>query len=429
MQGSQNQLTGQLEIAERARLQSPKMVFTSLNKYLTKEWLDAAYSKTRKDGATGVDGQTAQDFDTEYSTNIGELLELAKSGRYQAPPVRRAYIPKDNGEKRPLGIPTFADKVLQRAVLMILEPIFEQDFLDCSYGFRPGRSAIQAGEDLREMLYAMGECYVIDVDVRKYFDSIDHSFLRTMIEQRVRDGVIKRLIGKWLSAGVYEDGVRKMQATGSPQGGVISPLLANIFMHHVLDEWFHEVVAKAVKGPIKLVRFADDFVIVAKHKSDADRIFSVLGKRFEKYSLKIHDEKTKLIHFSPKTGSTFNFLGFTYYWGKSQRGRSIPKRKTAKDRTRRMAKKIKLLCKEIRHEKIIDQCKRINKTLVGIYNYYGVSFNMRALGIIFRITQRHWYRALSSRSQTKHLNWDKFNELLKCYPLKSPYLPHSKFSS
>ncbi len=205
MSGLKTQLTGQIEIAKQAQLKGPKMVFTSLNKYLTKDWLSEAYHRTRKDGAAGIDGQSAAEFELDLSGNLEDLLELAKSGRYVAPPVKRAYIPKPDGSKRPLGIPTFKDKVLQRAVLMLLEPIYEQDFLDCSYGFRPNRSAIEASEMLQSTLFKWGECFVIDVDVSKYFDTIDHQHLRTLIDLRVRDGVVKRLIGKWLNAGVYED--------------------------------------------------------------------------------------------------------------------------------------------------------------------------------------------------------------------------------
>src|SRR4030042_1862773 len=252
--------TKQQRITEMAR-QAPEMAFTSLSHHIDMDWLREAYRRTRKDGATGIDGQTAEDYAANLEENLQSLLDRAKSGdRYKAPPVRRVYIPKGDGGIRPLGIPTFEDKVLQRAVVMVLEPIYEQDFLDCSYGFRPGRSAHQAVEASWKRLMAMGGGWVVEVDIRKFFDNLDHRHLREILERRVRDGVIRRLIGKWLNAGVMESGSLVRSETGTPQGGVISPLLANIYLQEVLAVWFERQVKPVMKGEAFLIRYADDLI-------------------------------------------------------------------------------------------------------------------------------------------------------------------------
>jgi len=251
--------TKQQRIAQLAR-QSSEMGFTSLAYFIDIDWLREAYRRTRKDGAVGMDGQSGEDYAADLEGNLRSLLERAKSGTYQAPPVRRVHIPKAGSatETRPLGIPTFEDKVLQRAVVMVLEAIYEQDFKDCSYGFRPGRSAHQALDSLWHEMMAIGGGWIVDVDIRKFFDTIDHGHLRDFVTRRVRDGVLLRLIGKWLNAGVLEDGCITHPEKGSPQGGVVSPMLSNVFLHYVLDEWFERDVQPRLKGRSFLIRYADD---------------------------------------------------------------------------------------------------------------------------------------------------------------------------
>jgi len=262
------------------------------------DWLKEAYRKTRKDGAVGVDGQTAKDYAVDLEANLQSLLDRAKAGDpYKAPPVRRVYIPKGDGSLRPLGITTFEDKVLQRAVVMLLEPLYEQDFMDCSYGFRPKRSAHQALEAIWQQLMRMGGGWVLDVDIRQYFDTLDHGCLREILDKRMRDGVVRRLIGKWLKAGVLDQGCITFPETGTPQGGVVSPLLANIYLHEVLDVWFAQEVKPRLRGEAFLVRYADDFVMGFALEEDARRVLDVLPKRFEKYGLKIHPDKTRLVEF------------------------------------------------------------------------------------------------------------------------------------
>src|SRR5580658_3118348 len=264
---------------------------TTLGHYIDLDWLREAHRRTRKDGATGVDGQTADEYATHLEDNLRSLLERAKSGRYRAPPVRRVYIPKDSGEMRPLGIPTFEDKVLQRAVAMVLEAVYEQEFLDCSYGFRPGRSAQQALDVLHREASMMAGGWIIELDIRKYFDSIDHGRLREVLHGRIRDGVVQRLIGKWLNAGVLEDGAVTRSEAGSPQGGVVSPVLANIFLHTVIDVWFAKEVCPRLRGRAHLVRYADDGVMLFEYEEDARRVMAVLPQRFGKYGLTLHPEK------------------------------------------------------------------------------------------------------------------------------------------
>ena len=257
--------------------------FASLHHVLDLDWMLEAYRTTRKDGAAGIDGVTAADYAEALEANLLDLLDRIKSGRYRAPPVRRSYIPKADGSQRPLGIPTFEDKVAQRAIVMLLEAIYEQDFLPCSYGFRPGRSAHDAVHNLRTSLMTQGMRWVLDIDIRRYFDTIPHDQLRSFLDRRVTDGVVRRMIDKWLKAGVLESGSLTYATEGTPQGGVISPLLANIYLHYVLDEWVAMVVEPRLKGRHTLIRYADDFVMAFEDHLDAKRVFHVLGQRLNRY--------------------------------------------------------------------------------------------------------------------------------------------------
>ena len=316
--------TRQQRIAELAE-RYPERSFTSLAHNIDEEWLMEAYRRTRKDGAVGIDGQTAEEYGCGLEERLKLLLSRAKEGTYRAPAVRRVLIPKGDGKgTRPIGIPSFEDKILQRAVAMVLEPIYEREFLECSYGFRPGRSAHQALEALWRGLMSMGGGWVIEIDIKSFFDTIDRAKLREMINRRVCDGVICRLIDKWLKAGVLDGKQVEYPETGTPQGGVISPLLANIYLHEVLDTWFEGTVKEHLKGRGILVRYADDAVIVLSDELDARRIMEVLPKRFAKYGLKLHPLKTKCIEFRPQQegerGDTFELLGFTHYWGRTRTG-------------------------------------------------------------------------------------------------------------
>ena len=431
-------LTKQQRIAELAK-QSPHMGFTSLAHHIDLKWLHEAYLRTRPGGATGVDGQTIADFNQHLGDNLRSLLEEAKSGTYRAPPVRRAYIPKGTGsETRPIGIPTFADKVLQRAVVMALEPIYEQDFLDCSYGFRPGRSAHQALQTLWEQTMAMGGGWILEVDIQKFFDTLDKAQLREFLKRRVRDGVLLRLIGKWLNAGVLEDGTWTQPDAGTPQGGVISPLLANIYLHYVLDVWFKEEVQPRLRGRAFLIRYADDFVMGFVHEEDARRVLEVLPKRFGKFGLTLHPDKTRLLPFqkpssqdqeSKSQPGTFDLLGFTHYWGLSRRGFWVVKRRTACDRFRRALTKIADWCRRHLHEPVAEQCRRLGQKLRGHFSYFGITGNMDALQRFHRLVQRTWRRWLARRHRKGSLSWPAFLRLLARFPLPQATVVHSVYRS
>ena len=275
-------------------------MFTSLHHLIDGEWMREAYRRTRKDGATGIDGVTAADYEKDLEANLDDLLDRMKSGRYFAPPVRRHYIPKADGTKRPLGIPTFEDKVAQRAILMLLEPVYEADFLPCSYGFRPKRSAHDALDALRKGIIEQRQRWVIDADLKSYFDSISHTHLRSFLDLRIKDGVVRRMIDKWLKAGVLEEGTVHRPVAGTPQGGVISPILSNIFLHHVLDKWFEEEARPRLRGNCQLVRFADDFVVALEDRQSGKQLLDVLGKRLGRYGLTLHEGQDALCGLPPE---------------------------------------------------------------------------------------------------------------------------------
>lgn len=421
--------TKQQRIAELAR-QMPELGFTSLAHHIDLEWLQEAYRGTRKDGAAGVDDVTAEEYEKDLEGNLRSLLERFKSGSYYAPPVKRVYIPKGDGRQRPIGIPALEDKVLQRAVVMVLSALYEQDFLDCSYGFRPGRSAHQALESLWQGVRELGGCWVLEVDIKSYFDTVDHRHLREIVRKRVRDGVLMRAIGKWLKAGVMEDGAIHYPEAGTPQGGVISPLLSNIYLHEVLDVWFEGDVKPRLEGKAKLIRYADDFVILLTEQKDAYRVRAVLEKRFRKYGLTLHAEKTRLIGFQRpgrkgRRPKPFDFLGFTHYWGKSRKGNWVVQRKTMKQKLKAAVRKVYLWCKAHRHEPVSEQWRALSRKLKGHYGFYGITFNARGVKRYYEQVKRAWRKWLARRSRQKDMGWERFNRLLKRYPLPRPRIVHS----
>jgi RNA-directed DNA polymerase len=439
---SDHVLTRQQRIAELAK-QSPAMGFTSLAHHLDLEWLLRAFQSTRKDGAAGVDGQTAAEYaggDTvdKLLSNLASLRERALSGTYRAPPVRRVHIPKGTGpETRPIGIPTLEDKILQRAVVMLLEPIYEQDFKNCSYGYRPGRSAHQALDAVWQQTMGTGGGWIVEVDIQKFFDTLDHAQLRDLLQRRVRDGVILRLIGKWLNAGVLEDGSLTHPDAGTPQGGVISPLLANLYLHYVLDEWFEEEVQPRLQGRAFLIRYADDFLMGFTCEADARRVLDVLPKRFGKYGLTIHPTKTRLVPFRrpsrpSRVGSgtalpagAFEFLGFTHYWGPSRSGTWVVKRQTAPSRLVRAIRTITQWLRWNRHHPLEEQHQTLWHKLRGHFAYYGITGNSKALRRFRDAVARQWRKWLSRRQAGHRLSWAAFFRLLKQYPLPPAVAVHS----
>ncbi len=397
------------------------------------DWLREAHRRTRKSGAPGVDGKTAAEYAERLEENLHALLDRVKAGTYRAPPVRRVHIPKGDGSQtRPIGIPTFEDKILQRAVVMVLEAVYEQEFHDFSYGFRPGRSALQACEVLSNTMMRMGGGWVLEVDIRKFFDTVDHEHLRQILGLRIRDGALLRLIGKWLNAGVMEGLELSHPDAGTPQGGVISPLLANIYLHEVLDEWFVREVRPRLRGRAELVRYADDLLFVFAHKDDAERVLAVLPKRFGKYGLALHPDKTRLVSFHrPDRNNgggdgpgTFDLLGFTHHWGLSRKGKWVLKKRTAKDRISRTLRRIAQWCRLHRHDDVEVQQRALARRLNGHYAYFGVTSNYRALARVCHETLTIWRKWLSRRSQTGRVNWVAMRMLLERFPLPKPRIVH-----
>jgi len=358
--------------------------------------------------------------------------------------VRRVHIPKGSStsETRPIGIPTLEDKILQRAAVMLLDPIYEQDFLECSYGFRRGRSAHDALHSFRDqtMRHWRTGLTVLEVDIRKFFENLDHQYLRQFLQLRVRDGVLLRLIDKWLKAGVMEDGNVSYPDSGSPQGGVVSPLISNVFLHYVLDLWFEHEVKPRLHGQAFLIRYADDFVIGFRNDRDAERVVEVLPKRFSKYGLTVHPTKTKLISFRPPPvrrdddddrPGTFDLLGFTHYWGVSLKGYWVVKLKTAKDRFTRAVRSIDRWCHDNRHLSLAEQQHKLNQKLRGHYAYYGVTGNSDAMNRFRQEVENRWRKWLNRRNNIRSMHWQKFCALLRRYPLaparavRSKLLPHA----
>lgn len=412
---------------------APQMAIRTLAHHIDVDLLHIAYQRTRKDGAAGVDGQTAADFAANREANLQSLLDRFKSGTYHAPPVRRVEIPKADGTMRPIGIPTFEDKVLQRAVTMVLNAVYEQDFLACSYGFRPGRSAHQALQALWDAVMRMGGGWMLELDIRHFFDSVDYGHLRAILDRRVRDGVIRRMIDKWLKAGVQVEGKLLHPETGTPQGGVISPLIANAYLHEVLDVWFEQEVRPRLDGSASLIRYADDAVMIFEREADAKRVMVVLAKRFARYGLTLHPTKTRLIDFRRPTRKgergSFDFLGFTHFWGRSRRGYWVVQRKTMSSRFGRALKRMVEWCRFNRHRSVAEQHSSLARKLRGHYNYYGITGNSRSLGRFRDEVRRAWRKWLDRRSNSKQMRWDRYVLLLKRYPLPPPRIVHSSINA
>ena len=407
--------------------------------YLDMEWMKEAYRRVSKESAPGVDGETVAEYGRELERNLEELIGRAKSGSYQAPPVKRVYIAKADGkEKRPIGMPTVEDKILQRAVVMLLEPIYEREFYDFSYGFRPGRSAHQALERIWQEARRTRTEWVLDVDIRAFFDTLDHQVLMGMLQKRVKDGMILRLVAKWLKAGVMDAGALSYPETGTPQGGVISPMLSNIYLHEVLDEWFEAAVRPRLKGQGFMVRYADDFVMGFECQEDAEMVMKGLPGRFERYGLKIHEGKTRLVKFGRPndetdgengsgTPETFDFLGFTHYWGKSRQGHWTVKRKTARKRLSRALKTINQWCRKNRHRPLQELMQELGQKLRGHYAYYGITGNFRGIAEYCAGALRQMQKWLNRRSRKEDgMPWERFMNLIRAvYPLPPPRIVHS----
>lgn len=419
-------------VAEQAKW-NRKLRWTSVNHLMDLDLLRDSWKRIRKSGASGVDGETAQAYGQDLEKRLGELHGRLKAGTYRAPPVRRVWIPKADGKQRPIGIPTLEDKIVQRAAATIIETVMEPLFLDSSYGFRPGRSAHQALWSIQRTLMYQPIHWVLEIDLESFFDTLDHGWLRRMVDVRMGDGAIQRLIGKWLNAGVMEKGKLARTERGSPQGGVISPLLANIYLHYVVDLWFARVVRPKLKGAAHQWRYADDIVMAFEHEEEAREVQKQLGERLAKFGLKLNLSKTRLLRFEkppetnggdPPERDVFDFLGFTHYWAKSRRGAWVVKRKTAGKRLRRAMTAVTLWCREHRHWRLREQHQHLNAILRGHYQYYGMTWNWSGLSRFHLHVVRTWQRWLSRRSQTAYIRWERMEKILAVYPLLAPRIVH-----
>ena len=405
--------------AQAAR--DPERVFTTLAHLIDEDFLREAYRHPSTSSAPGIDGVTAQTYAEHLDENLRDLHERLRSGRSQAVPVERVWIEKDEGGQRPIGQPAFEDKIVQRAVAMRLEAIYEQDFDDGSYGFRQGRSPHEALHELRQRCMPEGRGWSVDADVSGYFDSIDRTRLREVLRQRVNDGRILRRIGKWLRAGVVEQGALTHPETGVVQGGVSSPVLANGFLHHVLDAWCEREVRPRMQGRCFLIRCADDFVIGCDQEGDARKIMAVLPKRLARFGLTMHPTKTALIAFrkpeahqgADRGNGTCDFLGLTHYWTQSRQGFWVIKRRTASKRLRRTKKSLWRWCRSKRHAPLQYQYQMLGSKLRGHFQYYGIRGNFRLLEEVRRCAEKAWRYWLSRRRSKKAIGWEKFGKLMQ----------------
>ena len=410
-------------IAKRAGEQK-KHRFQDLYRMLNEEFLKDCWRDIRKDAASGVDEVSAEQYEENLEENVRELVERLKRKRYRARLVKRAYIPKGDGRKRPLGIPVIEDKLLQMGVKRILEAIYEQDFLPCSYGYRPGVGALDAVKDLTERLQFGRYSFIVEADIKSYFDNVDHDWMTRMLEERIDDSPFVRLIGKWLKAGVLEtEGKVTHPMTGTPQGGVVSPILANIYLHYALDLWFEKVVKKHCRGKAYLVRYADDYVCAFEYQGDAERFYRAMVKRLKRFGLELSAEKTRIMTFDrkpPRGRERFEFLGFEFYWGMDRGGRPRVKRRTSRKNLRRSIKRFTAWCKENLHLRTRELFRRLNTKLRGYYRYYGVIGNYASLKQFFEQVVRILHKWLNRRSQRRSYNWPAYKAILKHYAIAEP---------
>ncbi len=426
---SGNMSPGLLKVVERAKRESEGR-FHSLAHLIDVPALTRAYQRMRKDAAVGVDGVTKDQYGQRLEDNLQDLHRRLVSKRYRHQPIRRVHIPKGNGKTRPIGISAFEDKLVQDAVREVLEAIYEQDFLDCSYGFRPKRSAHDAIRALDRMAFRGRVSWILEADIVSFFDSLDRTKLLEMLQIRVADGSLLRLVGKCLHVGVLDGEAYSEPDTGTAQGSVLSPLLGNVYLHYVLDQWFVREVKPRLRGEACLVRYADDFAIAFELREDAERVMDVLAKRMGRYGLTLHPEKTRLLPFQRpprsqnggKGPASFDFLGFTLHYERARSGCWAMVCKTRSARLRKSIQAIAEWCRRHRHLPVKTQHEALTRRIRGHFNYFGVSGNARSLQLIVQEVERIWYKWLRRRSQQVHLNWERFKAILARFPLPRPYI-------
>lgn len=415
------------EVARRAK-ERPEARFFTLAHLIDVPALGRAYRGIRKDAAVGVDGVTKEDYGQDLEGNLQDLHGRMKSKRYRHQPILRVHIPKDDGETRPIGISALEDKIVQRAVAEVLEAVYEQDFLDCSFGFRRGRSPHDAVRKLNQVVNEGKVKWILETDVASFFDNVNRKMLTEMLRVRIADGSLLRLIGKCLHVGVLDGAEYSTPTEGTAQGSSLSPLLGNIYLHHVLDLWFEREVLPRLRGKAHLIRFADDLVIGFEHEDDARRVMEVLPKRMARYGLTLHPDKTRLLPFAPparsqqsgKGPATMDFLGFCFYWRRGRSGRWRMWCKTRHARRRRAIRAIADWCRRYRHLPVAVQHVALTRRVRGHFNYFGVNGNSRQLSVFVDEVKSTWLKWLRRRSQRTRLTWKRSAELMARFPLPRP---------
>ena len=426
---------GLFKVIERARNDSNTR-FTSLAHLLDADLLRNAFKRLRAKAAVGVDGVTKNAYETNLDENLQNLLERMRSKHYRHQPIRRVHIDKAPGKTRPIGISTTEDKIVQTGIRDVLEAIYEEDFLDCSYGFRPNRKAHDALRSLRKAIDQGKVNWILEADLQNYFDSIDRMKLKEMLQTRIADTSILRLIGKCLHVGILDGEHYEEPDIGTAQGSTLSPLLGNIFLHYTLDVWFEQEVRPRMRGKVHLWRFADDFVIGFERQEDAARVMKVLEKRMAKFGLTLHPEKTRLIDFRQPSRSqprgkgkeTFDFLGFTIHWTRTRAGRWVPSLRTRTARLQRAIKAVGDFCRSHRHKPIKEQHVGLVRRLRGHFNYFAIQGNFKSLVRLTERTKRLWHKWLKRRSQRTRINWKSFADMLRDFPLPRPRITVSLWS-
>jgi RNA-directed DNA polymerase len=410
-------------IAKKAQSQK-QYRFRNLYGMLNEELLRESWREVKKHAAVGVDQISAQDYEQHLEENIQDLVERLKQKRYRAKLVKRHYLPKGNGKFRPLGIPGVEDKLLQVAVSRLLGAIYEQDFLPCSYGYRPGVGAGDAVDKLTVKLQFGYYHYVVEADIKGFFDNLDQEWLVRMLAERIEDRALLGLIRKWLRAGILDTtGAILHPVTGTPQGGVVSPVLSNVYLHYVLDLWFEKVIKPQCRGEACLLRYADDYLCAFESKVEAERFYAALGPRLEKFGLTLAAEKTRILPFSrhqPLGQGRFEFLGFEFYWGRDRGGKAHLKRRTARAKLRASLQRFTHWCRENRHRRLSELFTQVNSKLRGYYQYYGVHGNSTSLQQFFDGVVRRLLKWLNRRSQRPSYNWQGFTALLTHFKIERP---------
>jgi group II intron reverse transcriptase/maturase len=412
---------------ERAK-RSPQMRFLSLAHLVDEDALKRAYGRIRKGAAVGVDGVTKEQYGEKLESNVADLHGRMKTMRYRHQALRRVHIPKGKGRTRPIGISSVEDKIVQGAVREVLEAVYEPIFHDRSYGFRPGRSAHDALRTLNRVLNAREANWILEADIESFFDSIDRKMLMEMLRERVADTSLLRLVGKCLHVGILDGSEYSEPDEGTAQGSSLSPLLGNVYLHHVLDEWFERDVLPRMQGKAHLIRYADDFVIGFEREDDAKRVMGVLGQRFERYGLRLHPEKTRLLPFGRpdqddprgKGPATIDLLGFTVYWRRSRAGSWRPGFKTRMARLRQAITAIADWCRLHRHEPVKEQRAALARRINGHFNYFGVSGNGPCLALLVHYVERAWRKWLGRRGQATPMSWKRFQDIKRRNPLPVP---------